>query len=72
MEAKEQRLRFADTNSLGSYANKEVISIWYHIILVDFFFFAREIASLFLMNYICICRTFSSCAKGEVETIIEI
>ena len=27
VEAKEQRLRFADTNSLGSYANKEVISI---------------------------------------------
>ena len=71
MEAKEQRLRFADTSSLGSYANKEVISIWYHIILVDFFF-ACEIASLFLMNYMYFCRILSSCAKGEVETIIEI
>lgn len=27
METKEQRLRFAETSSLGSYANKEVISI---------------------------------------------
>lgn len=27
VETKEQRLRFADTSSLGSYANKEVISI---------------------------------------------
>lgn len=26
VETKEQRLRFADTSSLGSYANKEVIS----------------------------------------------
>lgn len=49
METKEQRLRFADTTSLGSYANKEVITIG---IMVDLI---KEILSCafasFLMSY---------------------